>query len=57
MNTLKILNYATFHVTIRLDTYQFDNSRCSVCMVLTFDPLAICRLPFDHAQRNVQTED
>jgi hypothetical protein len=56
MDKLKILKYATCRVTIMLDTNQFDNSRCSVCTLLTFGSVVLCRLPFDHAQTSVQTE-
>jgi hypothetical protein len=57
MNILKILKYATCLVTVRLETNQSDISRCSICTLLTFDPLVVCKLSFVHTQTNVQTED
>jgi len=45
MNILKILKYAVCRDTVRLDANQFENSRCSVCTLLTFDTLVVVDFP------------
>jgi hypothetical protein len=43
MDIPKILKYATCRVMVMLDTNQFDNSRYSVCTLLTFGPVLVCK--------------
>lgn len=52
MDILKILKYATCRVTDLTPT-----SLASAVVVLTFDPLVVCRLPFDHAEKSIQTKE